>query len=172
MSKLVLPHGGGSLKPLLAPIEERAEALSRGERLKRVPVTSREVSDLFMLGMGAYTPLDGYMGYDDWRGSVTEMRLTNGVFWPLPITLSLAKDVADSINVGEEVALTDGETGDLLGLLTVREKYAIDRELECKHVFRTTDPKHPGVEKVMRQGEVNVGGPIIALSEGAYPAEY
>jgi sulfate adenylyltransferase len=172
MSKLILPHGGGSLKPLLAPIEERVEALSRGERLKRVPVTSREVSDLFMLGMGAYTPLDGYMGYDDWRGSVTEMRLTNGVFWPMPITLSLAKDVADSINVGEEVALADGETGDLLGLLTVREKYAIDRELECKHVFRTTDPKHPGVEKVMRQGEVNVGGPIIALSEGAYPVEY
>jgi sulfate adenylyltransferase len=172
MSKLILPHGGGSLKPLLAPIEERAEALSRGERLKRVPVTSREVSDLFMLGMGAYTPLDGYMGYDDWRGSATEMRLTNGVFWPVPITLSLAKDVADSINVGEEVALADGETGDLLGLLTVREKYAIDRELECKHVFRTTDPKHPGVEKVMRQGEVNVGGPVVALSEGAYPVEY
>jgi sulfate adenylyltransferase len=172
MSKLVLPHGGGSLKPLLAPIEERAEALSRGERLKRVPVTSREVSDLFMLGMGAYTPLDGYMGYDDWRGSVTEMRLTNGVFWPMPITLSLAKDVADSINVGEEVALADGETGDLLGLLTVREKYAIERELECKHVFCTTDPKHPGVEKVMRQGEVNVGGPVITLSEGAYPVEY
>lgn len=172
MSKLVPPHGGGSLKPLLVPIEERAEALRRGERLKRVPVTSREVSDLFMLGMGAYTPLDGYMGYDDWRGSVTEMRLTNGVFWPMPITLSLAKVVADSIGVGEEIALADGESGDLLGLLMVREKYAIDRELECKHVFRTTDPKHPGVEKVMRQGEVNIGGPIIGVSEGEYPAKY
>ena len=125
-----------------------------------------------MLGMGAYTPLDGYMGYDDWRGSVTEMRLTNGVFWPMPITLSLAKVVADSIGVGEEIALADGESGDLLGLLMVREKYAIDRELECKHVFRTADPKHPGVEKVMRQGEVNIGGPIIGVSEGEYPAKY
>lgn len=172
MSKLVPPHGGGSLKPLLVPMDQRAEARRRAERLKRIPITSREVSDLFMLGMGAYTPLDGYMSRDDWRGSVIEMRLSNGMFWPIPITLSLAKDVADSVGVGEEVALVDAENGELLGLLMVREKYVIDRELECKHVFRTTDPKHPGVEKVMRQGEVNIGGPIIALSEGEYPAKY
>ena len=172
MSKLVPPHGGGFLKPLLVPVEQRLEMRRRAERLKRVPVTSREVSDLFMLGMGAYTPLDGFMGYDDWCGSVTEMRLTNGVFWPLPITLSVAKDVANSIGIGEEVALSDGESGDLLGTLMVREKHGIDRELECKHVFRTTDPKHPGVDKVMRQGQVNIGGPITAFSEGEYPAKY
>ena len=172
MSKLVPPHGGGSLKPLLVPIQQRTEAHRRAERLKRVRVTSREVSDLFMLGMGAYTPLDGFMGYDDWYGSVTQMRLSNSLFWPIPITLSLAKDVADTIGVGDEVALADGETGELLGVLMVREKYAIDRDLECKHVFRTTDPKHPGVEKVMQQGDVNLGGPIIALSEGEYPIKY
>ena len=84
MSKLVPPHGGGPLKPLLVPREKRAEALERAGRLKKVPVTSREVSDLFMLGMGAYTPLDGFMGHDDWRCSVTEMKLANGVFWPIP----------------------------------------------------------------------------------------
>ena len=172
MSKLVLPHGCGSLKPLLVPIEQRAEALRRAERLKRIPVTSREVSDLFMLGMGAYTPLDGYMGYDDWRGSVTGMQLTNGVFWPIPITLSLAKDVADGVGIGEDVALADGETGALLGQLTVREKYTIDRDLECRHVFRTSDPKHPGVEKVLRQGGVNIGGPVVTFSEGEYPVKY
>jgi sulfate adenylyltransferase len=172
MSKLVPPHGGGSLKPLLVPSANRGETLRRAERLKKVPITSREVSDLFMLGMGAYTPLAGFMGHDDWRASVTEMRLANGVFWPIPITLSLARGIADSLAVGEEVALADAETGEVLGQLTVREKYTIDRELECKHVFRTTDPKHPGVEKVMRQGEVNIAGPVIALSEGEYPAKY
>jgi sulfate adenylyltransferase len=172
MSKLVPPHGAGFLKPLLVPVEQRPEARKRAERLKTVPITSREVSDLFMLGMGAYTPLDGFMGHDDWRGTVTEMRLTNGVFWPIPITLSVPKDVADSISAREEVALADAETGELFGTLVVREKYAIDRELECAHVFRTTDPKHPGVEKVMRQGDVNIGGPIIALSEGDYPVRY
>jgi sulfate adenylyltransferase len=172
MSRLVPPHGGGSLKPLLVLIANRGEALRRAERLKKIPITSREVSDLFMLGMGAYTPLTGFMGHDDWRASATDMKLANGVFWPIPITLSLARSIADSIAVGEEVALADAETGDVLGQLTVREKYTIDRDLECKHVFRTTDPKHPGVEKVMRQGEVNIGGPVIAVSEGEYPAKY
>ena len=172
MSKLVPPHGGGPLEPLLVPSANRGETLRRAERLKKVPITSREVSDLFMLGMGAYTPLAGFMGHDDWRASVTEMRLANGVFWPIPITLSLARGIADGLAVGEEVALADAETGEVLGQLTVREKYTIDRELECKHVFRTTDSKHPGVEKVMRQGEVNIAGPVIALSEGEYPAKY
>jgi sulfate adenylyltransferase len=172
MSKLVPPHGGGALRPLLLPAEERVAALRRAAGLARVPLASREVSDLFMLGMGAYTPLTGFMGYDDWRGSVTEMRLTNGVFWPIPITLSLAKALADSLSVGEEVALTDGDTGEVLGLLLVREKYAIDRDLECEQVFRTKDPKHPGVEKVLRQGGVNIAGPVAVLSEGEYPAKY
>jgi sulfate adenylyltransferase len=172
MSKLVVPHGGHALKPLLVPAAERAEGLKRAERLRKVPITSREVSDLFMLGMGAYTPLDGFMGYDDWRSSVTEMKLADGVFWPIPITLSLATDIADSLAVGEEVALADAETGEVLGTLVVREKYAIDRDLECQHVFRTTDPKHPGVEKVMQQGAVNIGGRVTALSEGEYPSKY
>lgn len=172
MSQLVVPHGGSSLKPLLAPVDGRVEALQRAERLKKIPLTSREVSDLFMLGMGAYSPLDGFMGHEDWRGSVTEMKLASGLFWPIPITLSLDSSIADSLSTGERVALADGETGEVLGLLTVREKYKVDRELECKHVFRTNDPKHPGVEKVMHQGEVNVGGPVVALSEGEYPDKY
>ena len=172
MSKLVPAHGDGSLKSLLAPVDERPEALRRAERLKRVRLTSREVSDLFMLGMGAYTPLDGFMGYDDWRSSVIDMKLANGVFWPIPITLSLASSVADSITMGDEIALADAETGEVLGQLTVREKYAIDRDLECTNVFRTTDPNHPGVEKVMQQGEINVSGPVVALSEGEYPKKY
>jgi sulfate adenylyltransferase len=172
MSKLVAPHGGGSLRSLLVPLEERREALRRAERLKRIHLMSREVSDLFMLGMGAYTPLDGFMGYDDWRSSVTDLRLASGLFWPSPITLSLTSSVADGIAIGEGVALADAETEEVLGQLTVREKYVIDRELECKQVFRTTDPNHPGVEKVMRQGDVNVSGPVAAFSEGEYPKKY
>jgi sulfate adenylyltransferase len=172
MSKLVPPHGGGSLRPLLASAEERADALRRAKRLKKVSLSSREVSDLFMLGMGAYTPLTGFMGHDDWKGAVTEMKLSDGAFWPIPITLSLGRDMAGNLRVGDELALADGETDEILGLVMVREKYTIDRNLECKHVFRTTDPKHPGVEKVLRQGEVNVGGPVLVLSEGDYPVRY
>ena len=111
MSKLVLPHGGGPLRPLLVDAQHRAAELSQAERLKAVPMTSRESSDLVMLAMGAYTPLDGFMGHDDWRGVCSGMKLASGLFWPIPITLSCRQDLADSIGADEEVALIDARKG-------------------------------------------------------------
>ena len=87
MSQLVPPHGSAELKPLLLPETERAEELKRAEHLHKVPLDSRAVSDVFMLAMGAYTPLDGFMGEADWRGACIDMKLANGVFWPIPVTL-------------------------------------------------------------------------------------
>ncbi|MDP7651142.1 MAG: sulfate adenylyltransferase [Rhodospirillales bacterium] len=171
MSKLVAPHGNDRLNPLLAPESERAGALKHAERLPKVPMSSREVSDLLMLAMGAYTPLTGFMGEADWRGCCLDMKTADGLFWPIPITLSCENDLADGIGIGEEVALVDG-AGEIFGILTVTEKYAIDRALECSNVFRTTDTAHPGVEKVMRQGAVNLAGPVSALNEGHYPETY
>lgn len=172
MSKLVPPHGADSLKPLLLPETERGEEADRARRLTQVPLSSREVSDLFMLGMGAYTPLDGFMGEADWRSCTENMTLANGLFWPIPITLSCAQELADSIGIGQDIALVDGDSQEVLGILTVEEKYAIDRDFECSHVFRTTDPSHPGVGKVMSQGAVNLGGAVRTLSEGHFPDTY
>ena len=172
MTNLVPPHGSDSLQPLLLPEAERSDALQRAESLKQVPMSSREVSDLLMLGMGAYTPLDGFMGEADWRGSCEDMHLADGLFWPIPITLSCAQELGDSIAIGEDVALADGDTGELFGILTVEEKYSADAEFECSHVFRTTDLAHPGVQKVMSQGPVNLGGPVRTFSEGHFPQTY
>ncbi len=172
MSKLVRPHGGDRLAPLLLPQAERAEALKRAGSLRQVPLSSREVSDLFMLAMGAYTPLDGFMGEQDWLSCCRDMRLSNGVFWPIPITLSCDKDQADGMAIGEDFALVDADGGDILGILSLSEKYTIDKGFEISHVFRTTDTAHPGVEKVMAQGAVNLAGPVRALSEGHFPETY
>lgn len=172
MSHLVPPHGAKTLKPLLLPAVERAEERRRAEHLKKVPLSSREVSDLFMLAMGAYTPLEGFMGGEDWRGCCVDMTLTNGVFWPIPITLSCEQDLADSIQTGQEVALLGGQDDEILAILTVEEKYAIDKALESSHVFRTTDAAHPGVQKVMEQGPINLAGRVQALSEGHFPETY
>ncbi len=172
MSKLVPPHGGGDLKPLLLPEIERAEALRHAAKLKRVPMTSRESSDLIMLAMGAYTPLDGFMGQADWRGVCAGMRTKAGLFWPIPITLSAERALADSIGIGEDVALVDGDTGEIMATMEVAEKYMIDRAFECQHVYRTTDPAHPGVRKVMEQAAVNLAGRVSVLSEGEYPSKY
>jgi len=172
VSKLVPPHGGKSLKALLAPTSRRASELARAQSLRQVPMTSREKSDVLMMAMGAYTPLDGFMGSADWRRVCLEMKLENGIFWPIPITLSCTKELADGLKPSEEVALTDDESGDILAIMKVTETYSPDKNLECKHVFRTTDIAHPGVQKVMDQGELNLAGPVTCLSEGEYPETY
>jgi sulfate adenylyltransferase len=172
MSNLVKPHGGGPLKPLLLPEAERANEIARAGEMTKVPLSSREVSDLFMLAMGAYTPLEGFMGEADWRGCCTDMKTSDGLFWPIPITLSCDEATADSIAIGDEVGLVDGETGEILGTQKITEKYGIDRDLECQEVFRTTDAAHPGVQKVMEQAPVNLAGPVRAVSEGHFPETY
>ena len=171
MSKLTPPHGKGRLNPLLAPEAERADGLARANGLRQVPMSSREVSDLLMLGMGAYTPLTGFMGAADWRGCCLDMRTADGLFWPIPIILSCESDLVASIAIGDEVALIDG-AGTIFGTLEVTEEYPIDRAFECTHIYRTTDAAHPGVEKVMGQGAVNLAGPVTALIEGHYPETY
>jgi sulfate adenylyltransferase len=172
VSKLVQPHGGKGLKVLFAPQAERSEELVRARALKKIPMTSREISDTLMMAMGAYTPINGFMGEADWRGVTLEMKLENGVFWPIPITLSCDKDLADSIHDEEEVALIDGESGAILAIMEVTGKYAPDKTLECEHVYRTTDPAHPGVQKVLEQGEINLAGRVTCLAEGEYPEKY
>ena len=172
MTTLIRPHGGGPLKPLLVPQSERARELKRAETLKKVHLSSREVSDLLMLAMGAYTPLDGFMGSHDWRACCTSMTTSTGLFWPIPITVSCDDELGSGIRVGEDIALVDGLSLEILAIQKVTEKYTIDKELECKEVLRTTDPVHPGVSKVMAQPPINLGGPIVALSEGYYPDAY
>ena len=172
MPQLVPPHGSEEVKPLLLPEIERAEEGRRAARLRKIPLESRVVSDVLMLAMGAYTPLDGFMGHDDWRGSCLDMKLTSGLLWPIPITLPVDKDLADSIHAEEEVTLTDAESGDILAVMQVQEKYSIDKRIEAEHVYRTVDPQHPGVAKVLDQGDVNLAGRIMVLSEGEYPLKY
>jgi sulfate adenylyltransferase len=172
MAQLVPPHGSGSVKPLLLPETERAEEGKRAEKLRKIPLDSRAVSDVLMLAMGAYTPLDAFMGHDDWRGSCLDMKTTSGLFWPIPITLPVNKDLADSVHADEEVTLIDAATGAILGVMEVYEKYSIDKRIEAEHVYRTADPKHPGVAKVLSQGDVNLAGPVMVLNEGEYPVKY
>lgn len=174
MSKLLPPHGSSELKPLLLEGHANREETRKAQGLKKIPLTSRETSDLIMMGIGAFTPLDGFMGKDDWKSCCDDYQLPSkkGLFWPIPITLSADEDLAKSIRRGEEVALWDTATDALVGTMKVNEKYTIDKEHECKQVFRTNDPKHPGVHKVMKQGPVNLGGPVKALSESFFPEEF
>ncbi|HET9403076.1 MAG TPA: sulfate adenylyltransferase [Burkholderiales bacterium] len=172
MSGLVHPHGGGSLKALLLEGAGLADAIRQAQSLPRITVSSREKGDLIMLGMGGFTPLDGFMGRADWEGVCDGYRMASGTFWPIPITLSADKSQAEAIKAGAEIALMDPESGEPLATMKVAEKYAIDKARECKAVFKTDDAKHPGVAMVMAQGEVNLAGPVKLLSDGGFKAKY
>lgn len=170
---LVPPHGKQrKLLPLLVSDDECAEARREAAAWPRVPMRTRETSDLIMMGIGAFTPLPGFMGAADWRSVCDDLRLADGTFWPIPITLSADRDLADRLRPGRPAALVDAETGELLGALTLEEKYSIDKRHECRQVFRTVDPNHPGVAKVLAQGEVNLSGPVRVFGESYFPARY
>lgn len=172
MSKLVKPHGSETLKILLLEGSELEQAKQKAVDLPQVKISSRETGDLIMLGIGGFTPLDGFMGQADWQSVCDNMTLANGVFWPIPITLSVAQATADGIENNGEIALVDGETGELMGSMTVTEKYTIDKAHECETVFKTTDEAHPGVKMVVAQGEVNLAGPVKVFSQGEFPEKY
>jgi len=169
---MTIPPHGGKLQPLLVEGEERSKALERAEHLPHVTMNSREVSDLIMLAMGAFSPLAGFMTKEDYQGVIRDMHLMDGTFWPIPITLSAAKEQADALKEGNEVALVDGATSEIMGTMLLEEKFTYDKELEAQGIFRTADTKHPGVQKLFRQGEILLGGAVTALSEGEYPSRF
>jgi sulfate adenylyltransferase len=172
MIDLVPPHGGKPLNPLLAADDARKAEAERAKTLKRVDLTSREVSDLYMFAMGAYSPLTGFMGNEDWRSCCSDMRVSGGLFWPIPITLPVDQATADGLSLGEDVALADGESGQICAILKLEEKYGIDKQFECESVYRTSDESHPGVQKVLAQGDVNLAGPVTVLDEGDLPSTF
>jgi sulfate adenylyltransferase len=122
-----------------------------------------------MLGIGGFTPLEGFMTRADWEGVCDNYRTATGLFWPIPITLSTDDE---SIEPGDEIALTDAESGAPLATMKVSEKYTIDKARECSSVFRTNDGAHPGVAMVMQQPKVNLAGPVKVLSDGGFKAKY
>ena len=169
---LVKPHGGGDLNPLLLQGAELTAELKHAGSLPRITVSSREKGDLVMMGIGGFTPLEGFMSYTDWQGVCAGMKLANGLFWPIPITLSVDETRAATIQTGSDLALLDPDDGSILATMRITEKYTIDKAHECATVFGTTDAEHPGVKMVMEQGGVNLAGPVKVLSQGGFDKKY
>ena len=152
--------------------EALAAECARARSLRTVRVSSREKGDLIMLGIGGFTPLEGFMSRADCEGVCKDYRTAAGLFWPIPITLSVDAPTAESIRISDSIALTDPETDEPLATMRVSEKYSIDKLHECNSVFRTADAEHPGVRMVMEQPEVNLAGPVKVLSDGGFKAKY
>ena len=168
MSKLIKPHGSDTLKILLLEGKEKEEELKRAETLPKVVMSTRATGDLIMMGIGGFTPLEGFMGEDDWKGVCQDMRMADGTFWPVPVTL----DHDEKIEAGTDICLISGETNEIMGTMKVTESYQIDKKFECQLVFTTTDAEHPGVKKVMEQKAWNIAGTVKVLSESYFPKDF
>ncbi len=127
------------------------------ERLEQIPLSSRELSDLDMLASGALSPLEGFIGRNDYERVVEEMRLERGLPWALPVCLAV-----DRPPQGDSVALTDAE-GRALAVLEVDETYEYDKEREAERCFRTTDEAHPGVARLYRQKPLYLAGGVTVF---------
>ncbi|MEG3868652.1 sulfate adenylyltransferase [Microcoleus sp. Z1_B2] len=160
-SDRIAPHGG-TLVNRIATLDQRQEFFDKAESLPRVQLSDRSISDLQMIAIGALSPLKGFMNEADYRSVVKQMRLSNGLPWSVPITLSVTEEVAAPLKAGTLVRL-DTQAGEFVGILELAEKYHYSKEEEAINVYRTDDIKHPGVQVVDQSGPVNLAGDIWLL---------
>ncbi len=168
INELIAPHGG-ALIINMAGESERAALQERAGSLPHLEVGSRQLANLEMLAIGAYSPLRGFMTKADYLGSVNDMHLASGLPWSIPITLATSTEQAANLKEGSEIALVNAQ-GTLQAVMTMEEKFDYDKQLEASKVYRTTDEAHPGVKVVYEQGDVLLGGPvrIVALQQQAF----
>jgi sulfate adenylyltransferase len=149
-TRMIGPHGG----ELVDRTGERPDDV---EQLEKVTLTPRELSDLDMLASGALSPLDGFMGQDDYESVLESMRLANGLPWALPVCLAV-----NEAPKGDRVALSD-RSGRIYGVLEVMSVYTYIKGFEAERAFGTTDSDHPGVARLYDQAPLYVSGPVTVF---------
>ena len=166
-SSIVAPHGG-HLVDRRAPAESRRELVREALGLPRVHLDARALSDLQMIASGVFSPLEGFMLREDYESVVEDMRLSSGLAWSMPVTLSVEEDNTRSLGEDSLVALVDS-SGEPVATMFLRERYRYDKEREAREVYRTTDQDHPGVGYLYRQGDVLLGGEVTLLVDEPNP---
>jgi sulfate adenylyltransferase len=165
MTETIPPHGG-ELVDLLVAGTEGAEAARESENHPKVELGPREAADLEMLVVGALSPLTGFMVEKDYRSVLEEMRLSNGLAWSIPITLSVDDEGMKRIGRSDTVTLT--MEGRPVATVGVEQVFRRDREVEADAVFLTLDRAHPGVAALDRAGDWVIGGPVRAFALPAH----
>lgn len=166
----ILPHGG-TLVNRIVEEDKREELLLAAKELKSLPISNWAISDLDLIGVGAFSPLVGFMNEADYGAVIEGMRLADGTVWSIPITLDVDPVTAQSLHIGETIALTSQEDGIIYGTLTVESVYEVDHVKEANSVYKTSDQEHPGVKKLLERSTYYVGGPILVLNR-KQPAKF
>ena len=169
MTETIAPHGGKLINREVTGDGARALA-ERTRALPSLRLSSRALSDLELIAIGGFSPLEGFMTQAQYRSVVDGMHLPEGLPWSLPVTLAASKDEAASLTAGQQVALAD-ETGEPLAVLDLEEKFGYDKQREAQQAYRTTDEVHPGVAALYAQGDVLLGGRVTVFRRppGTFP---
>jgi sulfate adenylyltransferase len=165
----LIPAHGGELVQLIAPAERAADLKSHSREWPSWDLSGRQLCDLELLLSGGFSPLRGFMNRADYEGVCHNMRLANGVIWPMPITLDVSEEFAKKLQPGSsKVALRDAE-GVMLAVLHVEEVWQADRQAEAKAVFGTTSTAHPGVDYLLNKANPwYVGGKLEGVQEASH----
>lgn len=158
-ANLISPYGG-RLVNLLVEEEQRNELKEYATHLPSVQLSMRSICDLELLAVGAFSPLDRFMGKNDYQRVLDEMRLANGHLFPIPITLPV--EPSPQIHLGQEIALRDLKNN-LLAVMAIHEIYEWNLEETAAKVFGSTDLRHPLISEMYRLGKLNISGPLRVL---------
>ena len=164
---IIAPHGGKLINREISGVEREA-LLERVPSMTRLELNSREVSDLEMIAIGAFSPLEGFMCENDYISVRGNKHLANGLPWTIPVTLSVPTERANSLHENDSVALYQGSEH-LLGVLHLEQKFRYDKQREAERVYLTTEEAHPGVRALYGQGDWLLGGPISLLNRPRNP---
>lgn len=160
MSELISPYNNNSLIDLVVAEQEVGELRAYANELPSLQLSARSVCDLELLATGAFTPLNRFMGQADYQRVLDEMRLANGVVFPIPVTLPV--DRQQPIALDRDVALRD-EKNELLAVLTIEEIYDGKLDEVAAKVFGTQDSRHPLVAEMNKWGKQNVSGRLKVI---------
>jgi sulfate adenylyltransferase len=160
-SQLIRPHGGKLINRTLEG-REREQSLERAEQLPRLKLNSRQLSDVELIAIGAFSPLTGFMGKRDYEKVVDHQRLENGLPWTIPVTLAVSKEESDRLRPSSDIALVD-DSEQIVAILHLEEIYKCDRNHEAELVLKTTSDTHPGVQYLSGVGDYCLAGPISLL---------
>jgi sulfate adenylyltransferase len=162
---LIAPYGGKLVQLVVEDQEERAALLERAKRLPSVQLSPRTLCDVELLATGAFSPLDRFMGERDYVRVLEEMRLDNGLLFPIPITLAVER--LDAIKQGQEIALRSPKN-EILAIMRIEEIYERDLQKEALAVCGTTDVRHPLVAEMASWGRYCLSGPLQVLALPTY----
>lgn len=161
MIQQIEPHGGKLVNRIVEG-GKKEELLTRAKSLNRLVLSPREVSDVEMLSIGAFSPLEGFLAKEDYESVIENCRLKNGLIWSIPITLSATAEEIKQIKENQDIALSD--TKEVFGILHLKQIYAYDKKKEAELVYKTADSAHPAVGYLYSQGEFLLGGKISLLN--------